>query len=138
MRILCLLLLPALILGCTRAPVGEPQSVQPSEAFELAPGESARIEASGEELVIEFSGVRNDSRCPSDVLCAQAGEALVALNLTLDGETQTASLSTFGTAASQAQIGDFTIQLQSLEPYPVSTEAIDPQDYRLTLVVETN
>jgi hypothetical protein len=137
LRIACLILLPVLLLGCAPAPGGEPQSAVPGESFVLVPAESARIVAPGVELVIQFSGVTNDSRCPSDVLCAQAGEALVALRVTLEGEEQTISLSTFGTSASQAQIDGFTIQLVSLEPYPLSTTTIDPQDYLLTLVVET-
>lgn len=108
----------------------------PGEEFQLSPAQTARINGPGGVLDIEFAGVTRDSRCPSDARCIQAGEALVALNMTLDGNPQFAELSTAGSESGSAQLGGYTISLRAVAPKPVSTAAIAPQDYTITLLVE--
>src|SRR3972149_7613492 len=47
--------------------------------FDLKAGETARLEDS--DLVMRFEAVTSDSRCPADVTCITAGDALVRLHV---------------------------------------------------------
>jgi len=88
----------------------------------------------GEGLRLKFDRVLSDSRCPSDVACIQAGEAVVAVTaIAADGSRPRFELHTAG-ATSVVHAG-LTIALEGLEPRPVSSRSIRPSDYRLTLRV---
>ncbi len=96
----------------------------------LAPGGVAAIE--GAAFRIRFDRVIEDSRCPVDVQCVRAGEARIGITA-IDGrgEEQAYELST---AAPQSIVhGGVTIRLEALVPRPVSTRAIEPDEYRATL-----
>jgi hypothetical protein len=90
--------------------------------FRLEEAQSARIE--GTDLVVTFTRLVSDSRCPTNVTCIQAGEATIAIKVTgLDGP-QSFHLTTPGNAgANEKRLGTFLIQLQEVEPYPM-----DPAD----------
>ena len=51
--------------------------------FTLGVGEATSISGAG--LVIEFTGVTGDSRCPADALCIQGGDAIVGIRVTGNG-----------------------------------------------------
>lgn len=88
----------------------------------------------GEGLQLKFDRVVSDSRCPSDVVCIQAGEAVVAVTVIgADRARQRYEVHTSG-ATSVVHAG-LTIALEGLEPRPVSSRSIRPSDYRLTLRV---
>ncbi len=132
-----LLVVLCLLAGCASAAEEQPLTAKPGEEFQLSPAQSARIDGPGGVLEIEFVGVTSDLRCPSDARCIQAGEAVVALSMALDGNPQTAELSTSGSELGSTWLGRYTIRLRALAPYPVSTAAIKPQDYLATLLVES-
>ena len=97
----------------------------------LAKGQTSTVDNG---LRLRFDRVKNDSRCPADVACIQAGEAVVAITVTAaDRSSRTYELHTIG-ATSVVHDG-LTISLEKLEPQPVSSRPVRPADYRLTLRV---
>ena len=123
-------LLASLVAGC--APTAPPQSAPGSDLLTLAPGQTSPVPS--ERLRLKFDEVLSDSRCPSDVTCIQAGEAVVAVTaIAADGTRQRYELHTSG--ATSVVHGALTISLEGLEPRPVSSRPIRPADYRLTLRV---
>src|SRR5262245_7398464 len=91
------------------APLGSP--------FEIAAGDVVRID--GTELRLHFDHVTADSRCPRDVTCVTAGEAVVAIEAATTGkERETLELHLPGGAAPPtgggATFGGYQIRIQAL------------------------
>jgi len=108
-----------------------PRVVPVGEDFVLAPGQRVTIGESG--LTIEFERVTSDSRCPKDVQCVWAGNAAIRIQVVEQmSEPRLVELDTYGDRQ-KAQLGEFDLQVVALGPDPVSTERIEPQQYRLTL-----
>jgi len=123
-------LLASLVAGC--GPTAPPQSAPGSDRLTLAPGQTSAVP--GERLRLKFDEVLSDSRCPSDVTCIQAGEAVVAVTaIDADGTRQRHEMHTSG--ATSIVHGALTISLEGLEPRPVSSRPTRPTDYRVTLRV---
>ena len=137
MRNSCLVALLAAALGFTaclsssNAP-SAPSGVPMGREFTLAPGQSATVGG----LTVVFAGVGSDSRCPADVVCVWAGEALVNVSARVPGEAEaTLSLRAGARAGEEAAYAGYTIRLVSLAPYPRASKPIAPGDYRATLTV---
>ena len=102
------------------------------EPFILTLGEAVNVSAAG--LVLKFTGVTGDSRCPADAICIQGGDAIVNVQV-----------SSGGTAAYELHTGDATrasvthrgylITLVQLFPYPFSSRTIPQNEYRATFTV---
>lgn len=123
-------LLASLVAEC--GPAKPPRSAPGSGLLTLAPGQTSPVP--GEALQLKFEQVVSDSRCPSDVACIQAGEAVVAVTVIgADRARQRYEVHTSG-ATSVVHAG-LTIVCEGLEPRPVSARPIRPSDYRLTLRV---
>ena len=116
--------------GCDEAPSGP--TVPLTVPFTLAPGQSASI--ADASLSVQFVRVSSDSRCPADVVCIQAGDAVVQVRVT-GGGTVDYELHTNDQTRSSVAHGAVRIELVRLEPYPFSNSAIDPASYRATLVL---
>ena len=87
-------------------------------------------------LHVIFQEVSEDSRCPSDVTCIWAGQAVVAVALQEDGANSDAGSLTVGMGVEAVKnIGGYLVEALALGPQPVSTAAIDAADYILTLEV---
>jgi len=100
--------------------------------FTVKPAETAAIE--GTSLRVRFDRVVEDSRCPADVSCIQAGDAIVRITVIQEGASaKSYDLHTAATGSRSAAHGDLTIALEELAPRPVSSRAIAPQNYRATL-----
>lgn len=121
----------------TATPVSTP-APQPDVAFEEP--FSTRL---GNPLTVgthalrdTFQEVSEDSRCPADVVCIWAGQVIVVVALR-EGEHNLGSESLIvGNAEESAKkIGDYMVEALVVDPYPVSTGAIAPSDYALTLKV---
>lgn len=108
---------------------GPPTAVVEGADFLLKVGEQARVGATGP--VIAFKGVAEDSRCPTDAVCARAGEAVVVLAVGGTEVRVTVPRQGEGTATA-AGLG---ITVSGLEPLPSSTRSIDPAQYRATVRV---
>jgi hypothetical protein len=97
------------------------------EEFRLAVGQAASLEPG--PVSIEFLGVVEDSRCPEDVQCIQAGRAVVSLRI--DGDEVRLTVA----APNVANAGGYALETTALDPYPVSTDDPEERDYVATLVV---
>jgi hypothetical protein len=125
------------VLAACASPSGQTSAAAQSGAldqpFTLKPGEQRSINSGG--IAVRFEGVASDSRCPRDVQCITAGEAVVRVTATLPGRpAQQIELRTTP-AGSSAAAGDFTLTLTDLQPVPVSTQETRASDYRATFVV---
>ena len=104
------------------------------ESFTLKVGQTASV--SGEDLKLKFDIVVSDSRCPSDVMCIQAGEAKFRLVATQSGADTTLNLIEQGLTSGLNVVNYMTYTIEfKLTPYPVSTHMLDASDYRLELTV---
>ena len=94
-----------------------------------------RQEASIENNIkIKFDDV-NDSRCPSDVMCVWAGDGGVGLILSNGNDQQHTFLHT-ALFPKEINYAGYRIILKSLNPYPVSTQVINKEDYKIELIVK--
>jgi hypothetical protein len=114
----------------------EKSSVAPTvplnERFTLAPGQRVQVESAA--FQVEFLGVSADSRCPADVVCIWAGDAVVQVRVS-DASQEEYELHTGDATRTAAVHGQARIELVELQPYPFSSRAIAPADYRATLTV---
>lgn len=110
-----------------------------NEAFSLRVGQSATFLEPA--LVIRFAGVPVDSRCPIDVQCIWAGDAVARLEFHVgppDGKGPDFRVDLHTTLEPRtAPWGPYyEIRLLSLAPQPTSGQP-RPDGYRATLVVES-
>jgi hypothetical protein len=109
-----------------------------NEAFTLGGGQEAVI--ASENMRLRFDQVLEDSRCPTQVDCVWTGQARIAV--VVQPNDSAPSTVTFNTNPAPGQtvnvvaVGEYNIELQSLDPYPQSPDDPLPfEDYRATLVV---
>jgi hypothetical protein len=109
-----------------------------NEAFTLAGGQEGLTAT--EKLRIRFAEVLEDSRCPKQVECFWTGQARIALAVHPEGsDPTTVKFNTNpapGQTVKKVDVGQYSIELQSLDPYPQTPD--DPiafDDYRAMLVV---
>jgi hypothetical protein len=103
------------------------------ESFTLGVGESTRVEDT--DLTVSFDEVSSDSRCPVDVNCIQAGEALVQLALRSgEGERTVIELTVPpGGSSPPKRFGSFLITVVELNPQKVSDQSVEPSAYVATI-----
>jgi hypothetical protein len=116
--------------GCSAAPARDLQSVDPGTEVTLAPGASVSLKSG--ELKVRFVAVTEDSRCPRDVNCIWAGEVKVRLETRHSTNTATPVEVRAGDSTDS---GGYRLTVVRVEPQPVSTTRIAPQDYRVTLTI---
>jgi hypothetical protein len=93
--------------------------------------------ATNGEIRVAFDAVTEDSRCPTDVQCVWEGNG--GIRLTLTGGDQT-GVFIVNSSSDPRLVGfqGFALGFSDLRPYPVSTQAIDPDDYVATIsIVDT-
>jgi hypothetical protein len=130
MRVFCIVAVLAAC-ACSGSPT-QPDRIPAGQPFELGVGQSALMT---DGLRIRFDTVRSDSRCPSNVMCVRAGEAVIAITLSLAGEAAIGRELETVPAKSQTSYSRFTVTLSSLVPYPRTDREIRPNDYVATFVV---
>jgi hypothetical protein len=121
------LLIALALVGCDESVTGP--TVPLNSDFELAPGQAAVIEDAAQS--IRFNGVSGDSRCPADAVCILGGDAIVRITATSRQSTRDYELHTGDMRP--VQHAGLTIALVQLQPYPFSSQTIQPGDYRATL-----
>jgi len=109
-------------------------AVPVGESFTLGVGES--VEVGGAGLVVGFTSILADSRCPMDAYCFWAGDAEAGLWASLPIE----NVDHFGlhtTVEPHAYTYEFyQIKLLWVAPYPMSSSVpIPPETYEVMLVV---
>jgi hypothetical protein len=129
----CLVLLS---LSCQK-----PRPVSSGQPFTLHVKQAARLTSS--DLDLYFRRVAADSRCPRDVQCIAAGDAVVTLDARLNkGYPVALDVRLPGGTTSAPDTAQWTIyegyriRLVRLEPYPNTRVPADTSSYVATLVVE--
>lgn len=113
---------------------------EPGEPFTLGPGYTAVI---GQDILrLHFDEVLEDSRCPLDVECVQAGQVQIAVTAASGGQRSTSYVlggqtDQGGALVEPAAITHelFTVTLLAVEPYPAQTGAA-VENYLATFVVD--
>ena len=113
-----------------------PVSARIDVPFQLRVNQTAFIDSLN--LRIGFVAVREDSRCPSDVVCIWEGQATIDVNVQRANlDTSNINLTSRGGQSnlSMRDFSEFSMKLLEIAPYPKSTERIGTSDYLATLVV---
>lgn len=134
MKITMNILLSALLLACCSSdslPTEAASSESRIETVQLAPDQTVSLAA--HRGSITFESVVSDSRCPTDVVCVTAGEAVVRLKLVTPSGPNSFQLSS--TPARSTTIEGISFEVVLVKPDPVSTVQTKPSDYRVTLRV---
>lgn len=111
---------------------------QLNKFFRLKVGQSVNIPS--QNLTIAFADVTEDSRCPTDVQCVQAGQATARFelgwNVTGVGGASLTTLPGSILSEDSQMVGDYVVVMHSLRPYPAHAgEPIDEQDYVAIVMV---
>ncbi|HKR02660.1 MAG TPA: hypothetical protein VJT09_18420 [Pyrinomonadaceae bacterium] len=126
-----LLVLTSTLIPAT--PAVKVKRVALDQEFEIRVGEDARVGDEG--LMISFSRVAEDSRCPQGVECIWAGNARVALRLTR-GRSRAAWLNlNTGVEPKESAYRGYQVKLVKLNPYPKKGRGIRKRDYVATLMI---
>jgi hypothetical protein len=129
------------LVGCRLSPEAEADSVgfNLNQAFSLRGGQEAAT--SDGTLRIRFDDVLEDSRCPTEVECFWTGQARIAILVEPPGRERT--MAEFNTNPAPGQnvmkvrVGEYTVQLWSLDPYPRTPDESRPlADYTASLLVQ--
>jgi hypothetical protein len=94
-----------------------PRDVAPGQTVQLGVGEAAAVTPGS--VRVQFVGV-NDSRCPSDVVCVQAGDAMIILGFSGAAAERTDTLFLLRTPRS-VTYGGYRFDAEDVLPHPLST-----------------
>lgn len=110
-----------------------PRAVTLGEPFTLAAGATARV--GSERTGVTFKAVVADSRCPTDVQCIQAGEAVVRVTVARPGQpAETVEIQTTPSLDHVTAAG-YTLTLTRLLPVPNTKRPTRMSDYRATFIL---
>jgi hypothetical protein len=117
-----------LVSACsTHSPLDPQISAVLDDTFTLRVGQEVTF--TGEPLRILFEEVPEDSRCPLQVLCVWAGNAIVRLRVgTATANAQRIELNTTLEPHVISVLG-YEISLERLDPYPQSDNRIPQRQY---------
>lgn len=108
--------------------IDDPKSVNLDEDFKLQAGLAATV--IGEDLLVEFKGVGEDSRCPLGVHCTWEGDASLMMQITSGGSTISTKLHTNQSIGpKEVLFNGYTITLVELQPLPLPNVRINPDEY---------
>jgi len=128
------LLVPCLLFACAGGAQpggGGVQQATLGEDVTLAVGQRVQVDGGARE--VRFDGVPHDSRCPVDVQCITAGNAVARLRLACaGGDAQTVELNTT-VGPKEATHAGYTVRLVTLRPEQTSGLRITPGEYRAVL-----
>ena len=102
------------------------------QPFRLAYGRTVKVERT--KTRVRFAELIEDSRCPRDVQCIQAGRARVRLSVQRGNAAPVSIELSTEQDGSTRNAGGVTWELQAVEPYPAAGIERRPQDYTITLV----
>ncbi len=90
---------------------------------------------SGSKLTIKFASLVEDSRCPTDTNCIDAGNARITIKVSKsNGAAQTFELNT-NSAPQFVTFAGYRIKLTDLNPRPATNIRINRNGYTATFVV---
>ena len=103
------------------------------QEFEMKIDQEALLE--GEGLTVRFDSVLEDSRCPEGVDCIWSGNAKIRLKPSKQKQTPaTIELNTDAGAKSSPYL-NYEIKLVGLKPRPKADAKVQPDEYKVTLIV---
>jgi len=110
-----------------------------TEAYQL--GEPIRLTFGAQALsphtAMQFTSVKEDSRCPKYTNCMWDGQVVVQLSLgERNRQLVDLALRSDKPEAAQSAIDGYLYRLKEVAPYPEAGENIDIEDYVITVVVE--
>ncbi|MBK8900648.1 MAG: hypothetical protein IPM53_05680 [Anaerolineaceae bacterium] len=117
----------------------EPSPVQLDQSFTISINQPAQFAEKG--LSLTFQDVLEDSRCPSNVQCAWAGQARISIRVSQTGQAPATLEMNTNPPLEQDVVtyGDFQIQLLALDPYPEEIgQHIPAKRYEATFLVTDN
>ena len=133
MKVVALLVLAALSITLLSAASckSQPANVNLGQEFQLKPGEKVSVDH--ENVILEFVGVTQDSRCPAGAVCIQAGQVVCIIHLIRSCTIYEASLTESGGSqqAEQTVLG-YSLTFNVI-PYPEVGHDILSGNYRLFL-----
>jgi hypothetical protein len=104
----------------------------------LKPGES--VSSADGDLKVTFVEVLEDSRCPADAVCVWAGQVQVLVEVAYGTEIQQYTLTAdtlLEGDVNSITVGEYTIKLEQVDPYPLASQLTNPADYQVTLTIES-
>jgi hypothetical protein len=111
----------------------KPEVIRLGQEFELKINQEATIE--GEGLIVAFESVLEDSRCPEGVDCIWSGNAKIKVRSSKQKQTPaTAELNT-DVGSKSSSYSNYEISLVALKPRPKADKAVQPDEYKATLIV---
>lgn len=133
-----LLLLLTLVLfvttACEKDTPDQDVAYEEGASFSLDYAATATCACGGPDII--FSQLIEDSRCPLNVACVWEGQIIVGL--TIDGELVELGLSSSDQVDDTTTIGNWTITLQKVNPYPLNDfDEFEDKDYEVELLVES-
>lgn len=91
--------------------------------------------------VLTFVEIVQDSRCPADAICVTSGFVEVRLDVH-EGDSIRSEALTLGDiaegATSSTTVGEFTVTLLQVDPYPLASQPVDYADYTITLDLQAD
>lgn len=135
-----LVLLPVVLAGAACASSQFPTEPVVYSQAEAADSVLIRV---GQTIVVEgirirFNAVESDSRCPSDVVCVWAGDAVAVFSVeqTCECESPTLALELHTTLEPKSDVAyGYRVDLRGLEPYPTTSSPIRKAAYSAWLRV---
>ena len=106
---------------------------EPDVAFSLPIGKTATV--SGSPTRITFKQVRDDSRCPRNVVCVWEGDARIEVAVAREGLPSESAVLTLSSPGNETQVGGLFVRFVGLAPYPESPQPNAPRQYVAELVV---
>ena len=131
-----LFLIPAVMFAACGSDQGDsnaiPASVPPGEEYVVGFGETIHVG----KLLLEFTTLAEDSRCPASAICAWEGNVRVLITATRGRATTVLELNLNPRFPIRATFEGYLIELRGVEPYPPTPAPIPVQDYAATLFVD--
>jgi len=112
----------------------KPVPIQLDKEFTIKYGQ--RIHLKDANFKIKFLAVKEDSRCPEDVLCIQAGNVKIKLKLQKPNIKKATFIElNIPSKPQEAAYRGYTIKLVKLSPNPKAGQRTEPAKYEATLLV---
>ena len=132
MKAATILLLLMTLSGLAQDPTAD-RRVSLDEEFTIKNGEQVIIE--GQKLTLKFSSVFHDSRCPTSVTCAWAGNGAIVVEVSRKKKKAVQAMLNTLLDPRGIEYKAYNIKLVALNPYPKTPGEIDPSEYEAVMIV---
>lgn len=102
------------------------------ETLELNLGDETVVD----DLTVRFNAVIEDSRCPADAICIQAGQAVISVFVSANGQEALLELTNVPDGGEAVEFQGYRLSLEDLQPYPLASQPTNPEAYEASILVE--